>query len=273
MRGSYVFVLFNLLALTVMSSVDVPVIGGRAAGMGGTSVTGTDCWSIANNQAGMAWMRGWQVGLFGENCYLIPEMSRETAAVSWSGRPGAFGLSIIHYGFQLYREVQAGISYARKFGNRFSAGIQLNYQTIQIGNGYGSKGLVSCSIGMLYKPDPAWTIGIHVSNPTGMTVTDTPSERMQLLFRAGLAYDIRKKILIMAEVEKDLVNKLIFRSGLEIRIVRSLSGRIGIITNPLMITGGLGFALGKVSIDLATGYHLGLGFYPSISIIYGLTEK
>ncbi|NQV03651.1 MAG: hypothetical protein HQ542_13465 [Bacteroidia bacterium] len=216
----------------------------------------------------MIWQDGWQTGLYAENRFLMKELCFEALALSWSGQPGAFGLVLSYHGFHLYNEFKAGIAYARKFGKRFSTGVQLNYLRIQIAEGYGSRGVVSCEIGLMYKPDPTWTIGMQVCNPIPVKLSGHPDERLPLLFRLGASYNLSGKVLILLEGEKDLEHPLVVRSGMEVHLARQIYGRIGVLSNPFTVTGGIGLSLGKLTVDIATGYHMVLGLSPSISIRY-----
>ncbi len=246
--------------------------GGRMAGLGRASVALPGVWSVFNNQAGLAWDAGWQAGIFVENKFLMKEICYEAAGLTWSGRPGAFGLALSYYGFSLYNEFKAGFSYARKFGKRFSTGVQINYLSVQIAEDYGSKGTVSCEIGFMYRPDQNWTVGMHVCNPIPLKLSNHPDERLPILIRLGVGYDLSGRVLILLEGEKDLENPLTGRMGVEVRLARSVYARVGMLTCPFMVTGGIGFSLRRLVVDIATGYHMTLGFSPAISIGYSFTK-
>ncbi|MBE0647315.1 MAG: hypothetical protein IH596_06005 [Bacteroidales bacterium] len=248
-------------------------VGGRSAALGKASVASADVWSGFNNQAGVAWSEGFQTGIFVENRFLMKEICFEGLGISWSGRPGAFGLSLTYYGFTLFNEFKAGISYSRKFGKRFSAGVQINYLRIQIAEGYGSRGVISCEAGIMYRPDQHWTIGMQVCNPIPIKLTDQPDEILPIRFRFGAGYALSGKALILLEAEKDLLNPMMLRTGVEIRLARSVYGRIGMHTGPFAITGGIGLSLGRMGLNIATEYHMTLGFSPAISIEYSIMKQ
>gem|GEM_PF-140968 len=266
------WIYFCLVALFQTSWVCVAgngyLPGGRSLALGGASVALPGVWSTFTNQAGLAWQQGWQAGLYAENRFMMKELSFEAVAVSWSGKPGAFGLAISHFGFQLYSEIEAGLVYARSFGKHFSAGVQLNYIMVQISEGYGSGSLVSCEAGIMYKPDINWTIGIQVCNPFPVKVSNQPEELLPVSFRLGAGYNLSGKVLILVEGEKDLENPLVFRTGLEVRIAGSFYGRVGFLTGPISGTAGLGMTLGRLVVDIGTRYNMTLGFSPAISIGY-----
>jgi len=273
MKWMYIGLITICQAFSVSGSGGGFLPDGRAASLGKASIGLSGVWSVFNNQAGLVWDEGWQAGLFAENRFLMKELCYEAVGLSWSGRPGAFGLALSYYGFQLYNEFKAGIAYARKFGRRFSTGVQLNYLRVQIAERYGSRGVVSCEIGFMYRPDQHWTIGMQVCNPIPVKLSDHPDERLPMLFRLGAGYNISGKVLILLEGEKDLENPLVVRSGVEVRLARAVYGRIGMFTGPFTITGGFGLSLGRLVMDIATGYHMVLGFSPAISIGYSFGGK
>jgi hypothetical protein len=243
-----------------------PAPGARNSAMGGCGITAVDLWSVSTNQAGLAWFRGWATGIYAGNQFLVSELSTEAVAVSWSGKPGAFGLMLSYSGYRLFGEMKAGLAYARKFGKRFSAGLQLNYNRIQIGEGYGSAGMVSCEAGFLYKPGTSWILGVQVCNPVPVKFSGLPSASAPFRFRFGIGYSLRDKAYFTAEAEKEPDEKLVIRAGTEIRLVKPVCIRFGVGSSPFSVTSGFGFRLGKLQVDLATAYHMILGFSPSLSV-------
>jgi hypothetical protein len=246
--------------------------GARSAGMGYCNLTLTDLWSVGNNQAGLAWIQGWQVGLYAENRFIMEALNRESLALVWGGKPGTFGLLTSYYGFPLYNEWLTGITYARKFGHRFGAGIQFHYLRIGMGPNYNALQVFSGTIGLLAKPDDRWTIGFQVQNPIPLKLTRESKEILPVRFRLGGSFNIRNRVLIAIEGAKGLEGPFQFRTGLDIRIVRFFQGRFGIGTEPFVITAGIGFQWNKWAIDLATEYHILLGFSPAISISWRMRK-
>lgn len=256
----------NVIPMISLAGGEDRVTGGRAVGLGWSAVTAFDVWSGANNPAGMAWLNGWGAGAFASRQFLLKELSYEAVSMVWSGRPGAFGLAIGYYGFSAYNELFTGISYARKFGKRFGIGIQINYQRVAIAEGYGSKGMLSSKIGLAVTPDDHWTMGMTVSNPVPVKISDNPKELLPLLFRLGVGYTIHNKVWFTIEGEKDLIRPVVIRSGIELTIATILTGRIGIATGPFIFTAGAGLKIKRWQVDIATGYHLALGFSPAVSL-------
>jgi hypothetical protein len=236
--------------------------------MGGTSVAACDLWALSNNPAGTAWLKGAGGGIGFENRYLIQELAYQQLGCVLASIAGSFGLFASRYGNDQYSEVTAGLSYARKFGKYFSAGLKIDYQLIHIADDYGNRNLVTCEIGLIYKADKNLIIGIHFVNPVPVTITAYPPEQLPLLICTGLSYRFSDKFLTSIEAEKDLENPLVLRAGAEYRLAGPACARIGISTNPMSFTFGFGLKFGKLQFDMASGYHQMLGLSPSGSLTY-----
>jgi hypothetical protein len=264
---------FLLIHLPGICGGEYKVLGARAIGMGGVSVTTSDLWSAGNNQAGNAWTPGISCGIFFENRFMVKELSYKSFALTVNGKPGAFSAVCIHFGTSLYNETKAGCSYSRKFGNHFSTGIQLNYYRIQIGDGYGCKNLFNCELGLMFRPDRHFVAGFHCVNPVPVRISLVSDESLPTLIQLGLSYCYSEVLILSAEIEKDILNKPLIRIGAEYRFARILSARTGISTGPFQFSIGAGILVNRFSIDLASEYHQYLGFSPSVSIQYQIRNE
>ncbi|MCX6306067.1 MAG: hypothetical protein NT040_13980 [Bacteroidetes bacterium] len=242
--------------------------GGRSQSMGGTSVAQSDFWSLSNNQAGTAWLTRAGAGMACENHFLVKALSCEQLGLALPVRAGTFGLIVNRWGNIQYSEIKAGLSYARKFGKYFAVGIQFDYFRIQVTDGYGSKNLATCEIGLMYQADRHFSVGVQVVNPVPVKITDHPTEQLPSVICIGLSYRFSDDFLVNAEAEKDMINPVVFRTGAEYHIARPAFVRIGLSTGPMSFTFGFGLEFGKIRFDIASGYHQALGFSPSGSFIY-----
>jgi hypothetical protein len=242
--------------------------GGRSLAMGGTSAGLCDFWSLSNNQAGAAWLKGVTAGLSFENHFQLKELMYEHVGVALPLKAGTFGLLVNRFGNNQYSELKAGLNYSRNFGKHFAAGLQFDYLRLQITDGYGSKHLLSCEIGLMYHADKNLTIGVQLLNPVPVKIVAHPMELLPPIICVGLSYRFSDDFLTAIEAEKDLTNPLTFRAGAEYHVARPVFVRIGISTSPMAFTFGFGMEFGKFRIDMASGYHQVLGFSPSGSVIY-----
>jgi hypothetical protein len=247
--------------------------GARSSALGGASVAIPDFWSVCNNQAGNVWLKGVSAGLYAENRFLFKEMMAQQIGLVLPCKAGAFGILVNHFGNSNYNELKAGLSYARKFGKRFSMGIQLDYLRIHISEDYGNKNLFSCEIGLMYHSDSHLNIGIQIINPVPIKIITYPPEHLPSIICIGLSYKFSNTLLLTAEAEKDLEHKPVFRAGAEYLFANLVCARIGISTNPVSFSFGFGLDVRRVKIDIASQYQQALGFSPAISIIYSFIKK
>jgi hypothetical protein len=262
------YLLFLLATQSGFTAGERTPAGARSLAMGGTSVTANDLWSLVNNQAGAAWLRGAGAGLSFENRFLVRELMYEQFGVALPLKPGTFGLTMIRFGNEQYGELKAGLSFSRKFGKQFSIGVQFDYLYIHVMNDYGNKHLISCETGLMYQADEHLSIGVHLLNPVPVKITEHPAEQLPSIICIGLSYYFSSDFLTNIEVEKDLEHPLTFRGGAEYHFARPAYARIGIATTPISFTFGVGLEFNKLKFDIASGYHQALGFSPTGSVIY-----
>ncbi len=247
---------------------ELRIAGGRAAGMGGCSIAMSDLWSVQNNPAGTAWLKKFSVGISFSDKFLLKELSQASFGVVIPVKAGTFGLSLFRFGSKTYNEIKVGLTFARKFGNHFSAGVMLDYQRIGLSEIYGSKSLFSFEAGVNYRADKHICIGLHLVNPVPVKVIKSPQESLPTLIRLGLVYEFSDTFLVCLEAEKDLQHPPVFRFGAEYHFVKPSFIRIGIATNPMVFSFGFGIMIGGISLDIASEYHQILGFSPGGSLMW-----
>ena len=85
----------------------------------------------------------------------------------------------------------------------------------------------------------------------------------------GLQYRPGKEVLILAEVEKDVLQPLRIRIGVEYGLLDVLDLRIGVVTSETQLSFGFGYKLKEHwQLDFAAAYHQYLGFTPGIGLVY-----
>lgn len=243
-------------------------IGGRSAGLGNSSVTLKDSWSIHHNQAGLAFNEKMTAGIYYESRFATPELGLKGGIFVLPTNSGTFGLSVTSFGFKLYNETKVGLAYGRKFGENFSAGVQLDYISVGLGENYGRSQAVTIEAGILANLSDELTVGAHVFNPNRSQIADYDDELLPAILRLGANYKFSEKVFVTAEMEKDVDHKPIFKSGLEYHISKPLFLRAGISSNPFVSSFGFGILLKQFQFDFATSYHSILGYTPQLSLGY-----
>lgn len=242
--------------------------GGRAAAMGLSSVGVSDFWSVNNNQAGMAFFDKTSAGIYYENRFLIKEMGTQTGAFTLKTRHGMLGATVGYSGDANFNTTKAGIAYALKFGNRFAAGIQLDYIGTSLAEEYGKHSNVTFDIGIMVKLTEKLNFGVHTFNPMHVKISEYNNERIPTILNAGFGLTLSDKLLMTAEAYKNSDQPMEFRSGVEYKLSRIAYARIGLSTNPARYTFGFGLEMKNFTMDLSSSVHEQLGYSPQISLQY-----
>lgn len=244
-------------------------VGARSAAMGHASTPLSDIWSSYNNQAGLAWLEGISAGMFYENRFMLPELSKFGVALAIPvQKAGVFGLNFSRFGYSQYNENKVGLNYARAFGKIFSIGIQFNLHVLQLGDIYGNRVTGTGELSFQVKPLPKWIIAAHIFNPTRTPMADYNREKIPTIFRVGSSYQFHEKVLASVEVETDIDFRPTFRAGVEYHAVKPVYFRIGVNSNPISPTFGLGVKVRKFILDAAALWQPVVGFSPQVGLSF-----
>lgn len=262
------FVLLSSLNKRVFSGNEHDIIGARAGGMGNCAGTFSDVWAVHNNQAGMANLRDFGVGVFFKNNYFIKELSYSAFSAALPTDAGVFGIDFSTMGYDYFKEQNFGIAYGKMFGNKVAVGIKLDYLAYKMFEPYGTKNIFTFEGGIIGKLSKNMAIAAHIFNPVQAKLNDYYDERLATVFNTGLSYNFSEKVSVIAEVEKRTYAKANIKAGIEYRPVKILYLRTGISTNPGTNSFGFGFVFDNLHVDLASAWHPVLGHSPQIGIHY-----
>jgi hypothetical protein len=261
-------VFYFLAFALVQASGEQRPSGAKSVAMGGISVASTDFWSVGNNPAGLAWLGNIGAGFSCDNRFMMAELSAAVAGGAVPFNFGTFGFSLKRFGNELYNELGSGIAFARKFGKKFSAGVRFDYLITNLSGAYGRKNSLSCRIGLIYHTENQLSLGVYIVNPVPVKMTEQPDEYLPSRINLGLDWQLSTVFLISLELEKDMQNTPVLRSGCEYRIAPPLKARIGLTANPFVFSFGFGIEAGRIIFDIASFYHPDLGFSPAGSLVY-----
>ncbi len=249
-----------------------PVSGARGTAMGDASVSFTGISSAFANQAGLSFMEGVGFMVSAERRFLVSEINSISAAVAVPvNKAGTFGLTINYFGFSGYNERRIGLAYSRKLMDKLAIGAQFDYLGFNIPE-YGTKNLFTFELGMQAQLIEQVYVGAHIFSPVRQEIIE--DENVPTVVRFGISYLPSKKVLISAELEKDIEFPMLFKAGIEYYIIDILALRAGVSSDPILNSFGLGLRLKNgLNLDVASSYHYELGFTPSISISYEVKKK
>ncbi len=264
------FLTYFFFCLFTAQAIEWYPLGARSSAMANASVASSNLWSIKHNQAGLAFLEHTSLGLAAENRFGLQELSLGGGVVAVPTPLGVFGMSLTHFGDELFSENQVGLAYARTFGKSVSAGLQINYRNTHLGSDYGDNNTLLLEGGLQAKLNKDITVGVHIANPNRTSLSEDYDERYPTTFRMGMQYKVSDKVLLLAEGEKTTEQGLLGKIGLEYQILKQLYLRTGISTNPTQNSFGIGIYWSQFKLDLSTWRHGTLGFIPQLSITYEL---
>lgn len=246
--------------------------GARGAAMANASLTFTDINSIFTNQAGLAYLENLSFTVYGERRFLVADgLNSFLFGAAYPHKAiGTFGLNFHFFGYDKYNEQKIGFAYARQLFKKMSIGAQFNYIATRIGE-YGAAHSFTFEIGILAQVTKHFHLAAHAFSPARIELPN--GDALPSIFKIGIAYLPSDVVRVTAELEKDLINPFNGRFGIEYHPMDVLYIRAGFATNPLLVSFGLGLKLKGLKIDIASSYHLVLGFSPCLSVSYAVGEK
>jgi len=265
--------MFLMISFVAVAFEGSGVAGARSAAMGRASVTLSDFWSIQNNPAGIAMMSNPAAGIYYENRFLMKELAMKSGAFVLPVRFGVLGVSFNQFGYSLYNENKLGIAYARAFSDQLRIGVQLDYLTTQFGDGYESTNNITFELGVQSDITKKITVGAFIFNPVKARLSSYTDERVPVIMRFGVTYHFTEKLFGIAEIEKNFDLKPGLRTGFEYTINQTFYARIGLSTQPGLLTFGSGFRIGNLNLDLSAGMHQVLGVSAQAGLIYHFGSK
>jgi hypothetical protein len=251
----------------------LPLPGGaRGMAMGGTGLTFQEVQSGWSNPAGLAQATAFSAAVFGEQRFTAGEIRQTGAVAALPVQGGALGLSLAYFGFEAYNEQRLGLAYARSLSPNLQLGAQFLAFRTRIPE-YGSATNLSFELGLQARLSPVFRVAARVYNPIRQSVIE--GEDLPSLLAIGLQYQPSPKVRLLLETEKDIAFPVRVRTGLEYQLLSALQLRLGLATEPLQYSFGLGLeAAPGWRIDLATQQHPYLGLSPGVGIVYtGKEEK
>ncbi|WP_343856673.1 hypothetical protein [Fulvivirga kasyanovii] len=258
------FLLFSFSPCIAQSGLSQ--IGARAAAMGYASVALHDNWSLFNNPAGLYDCNGIN-GVFAfENKYGTEGFNSIGAGITSSMPAGGMGIAVFKFGDDLYNEQTAAISYGNRFGLA-SIGARVNYIQYHI-EGFGNKGVFTIDFGGIAELNEKLYFGALVRNISQSKLSEFEDEHIPTLLSAGISFQPTDKVLLNAEIEKDVDIAATLRAGLEYAFLKKFKARTGINTRPFTNYFGLGLALTRLTIDYALTINPTIGYNHQAAIIY-----
>ena len=242
--------------------------GARAAGLAGTAVTINDEWSTFHNQAGLADLKSLTAGAYYQNRFMIKELGDRGITVATPVGKGVFGLAYQSFGYSAFTQAKSGLAYAMKLGEKFSVGVQMNYHSLRIAEGYGVSRAFSVEGGFRYVLNKSLILAGHIENANRAKIADYNDERAPSTLRMGATYVFSEKVQLSGQVQQTTQQKVIGSGAIEYFIIDAFVVRAGFASNPTLSAFGFGWRNENFKADISASYHSALGFSPQIALSY-----
>ena len=251
--------------------------GARSSGLGGSSSTFFDVWSVQNNQAGLGQIHQVEAGVYYENRFQLKELTYSAMAFAIPlKKNGAFGVSYNTFGYSAFRQSKAGLAYGMRFGENFSAGMQLDYFSTGIQdamNVYGRRSVFTGELGFIARLTPQVSVSGHLFNIVRARLASYNNEVLPMVLKGGLQYKVSEKVLMVFETEKQTYADINLKGGIEYLPAKDVYLRTGASSFPRQMSFGAGFLYKGLKVDLASTWHSVLGISPQISLGYIFSKR
>jgi hypothetical protein len=272
---------FILIAITLqilftqeISAIGNQNSGARSLGLGNANVTLHDLWSANNNQAGLAYVKNFDIGIAYESRFGLSELGLKTLNMALPVKWGTFGLTVQQFGFTDYNENKFGLAYGMNVSKKITLGVQLDYFLVSVAEEQTqNKTGFTAEIGLQAELTDKLTLGFHIFNVPNSALSGDFEEKMPMILNLGLNYKFSKKVFAVIDIEKNIDLDPNLKVGIEYHPVEALYFRGGINTYDFHFTGGVGAKLKNFNFDLGFSHQTYLGYISQVSLHYSFNKK
>lgn len=244
-------------------------IGSRANGVGYASATLFDTWAPFNNIAGTAKLENISTAFTYDLHPSISGADRTAAVFALPVKIGVASVGAYRFGDALYNEHVLSAGFGSKFGLA-ALGVQVNYIQYSA-QGFGNKGVVSINFGGIAELTPHLSIGAYIINLNQPKIAG--EEKLPTKLVAGVGFKPIEKVIIAAEIEKDLEYDPTWKMGIEYSFHKKFCARTGYNLHPNTAFFGLGFKTKKLNLDYAIQHNVSLSLSHQASVSFLFAKK
>lgn len=255
-----------------LASQPIWPIGAKAWGMGGAAVADESVFSTQNNPAAITYVKKIQAGLYAEDRFRTSNTRLASFSMIVPTRWCHIGGIINHFGYSAFNQQKFSLGLAKKLSETFSLGVNLSYVRTNIAEQEGA-GNPLLEAAVMFKPVRKVALALFIFNPTQSRYSGNSTDFIPTFVRAGLSYHVNKQVQVLVEADKAHGQDVLFRSGINYKVLSNLSLRAGASNNPVYVTFGFGTAFRNIGLDFSVSVHDVLGYSPHLSFILPFADK
>ena len=261
-----IFLFFMLTCITSIRAQGWQPMGSRSMALGNASVALNDVWAYHHNPAAFVGIKKVAFGVSYENRFLLRELQSQGFVVAYPLKRGVISMGGQTFGYTNFRTYRSGLGYSLALTDFLSIGVQLNYHLLRLPQAYGRDQTVTAEIGALAKITDNWHIGFSILNLSRNKLASYQEDRYTNMLRLGTRYHISKKVMMLAELEKNVDFPIRVKSGVEYEPADNLFIRGGFATAPIEFSFGFGYHWkGIYKLDVGSAYQQIIGWSPNVS--------
>ena len=219
------------------------------------------------NPAALADAKKKSAGLYGEQRFLLEELSSYQGSVVLPMPAGSFALTGTYSGTADYQETGVGIAYGRKLHETIGVGLQFFYRQQHTAS-YGTIGTGSIGAGVQFRFTGALTMGVQVSYP--LTGISKISLLHRMIYTMAFSYRPSGQLLLQAELIKEAGQPFTVHGAARYAFEKRMHVTLGTATGTSTFYFGGGVLLQHLGIDAFLSCHPALGLTPGLLLSYTL---
>lgn len=273
MNKNILLLLLFVLQISTSYGQETNFNGSRNSSLAEATVGLSSSWSLFTNPAGMEYHKK-EVLIGYQSKYIDLGIHDGAFGFAFPVKNTQAGLGVAYFGDELLNKIKAISSVAHTIG-KTSLGIKTSYEQWSISE-LGSKAIVYFNLGGQMEISKQIIVGMELSNLNQAKFDTLTLSSPVTSVKAGLNYHPHDKLLLLAQVEKDLNNPALLRLGMEYLITPILAFRTGLLPSPATGYSGIGLDWPQLHFDLAGSYQQEIGWSGSFSIdvpLFGSNEE
>jgi hypothetical protein len=256
-----------------MSAQTIDYSGPVSSSLGYVKVFDNSHWAGLGNVANLAHQTNPSLGAAYQMRFNMSELSSRTGVFVLPSSFGTLSALIYQSGYSKSNYNRYGLSYSRTFGDNVAAGLQFNYLSHQVEGADRAGGFYS-SLGIVYALSSSFDLGVFIQNPEQGTINYIDEAySIPTYFNTGIRYRPSGSVTIMAELEKEQEQDIIFKSGIEFSFKDRLALRAGFTGQPIELTFGGGLNFSGLTIDFGFSHHPQLGLTSGVGLRYSFNQQ
>lgn len=265
----------NILSLCILLSSatyaqEANFSGARNESMAEATVALQTNWALFTNPSGMQYQeKAFMIGY--QSKYVSLGIHDGAFGFTFPIRSTALGLGVAYFGDELLNNAKVISGIAHKIG-KTSLGAKATYEQWSIRE-LGSKGILYVDIGGQMEISDKVIIGMELTNLNQAKFDTMRISNPVTTVKAGLNYHPHEKLVVLAQVEKDIRNPALLRLGIEYLISPHIAVRSGVLPTPTSGYSGIGLIWPILHLDLAGSYQQEIGWSGSFSIDVPLAKR